>query len=92
MSTPSCQKPIPVITWISERPRGGMRFVGRDYRDEESRFVRKLIRFRPGMWRRIEAYQRREFIKKDSEAVFRLIDRGLEAEGIPEVPEKPETD
>lgn len=58
--------------------------MGRDYRDEESRFVRKLIRFRPSMWRRIEAYQRREFIKKDSEAVFRLINRGLEAEGVPD--------
>lgn len=62
----------------------------RDYQDEESKFVRKLIRFRPSMWKRIEAYQRREFIKKDTEAVFRLINRGLEVEGIPEVPEDPE--
>lgn len=66
--------------------------LARDTKAEESAFIRKLVRFRPDLWARVDHYQRREFIKKDTEAIFRLIEKGLEAEGVPTEIERAATD
>jgi hypothetical protein len=51
--------------------------------DEPDRPIRKTISLPAALWRRIEDYQFANRVKRDTEAMRRLIELGLEAAARP---------
>lgn len=47
--------------------------------DENDEIIRKSVSLPASLWQRIEDYQFAERVKRDAEAIRRLLDMGLEA-------------